>query len=468
MRPELEPPLGEAERSGAHSFVADLRYPSRGIHADLTTAINAAKSAFAELSELSVQSRKQLIAAIRTAALERVDELARRSVAETGLGRFEDKVLKNRLAINKTPGVELLEVSTMRCDEGICIEDLSPLGVIGVITPCTNPSETIINNAIGMIAAGNSMVICPHPSAREVSLYTVDLLNRACAHAGGPLSLINVLESPSQQQARELIVHPELETLTVTGGPAVVELAMGSKKNVIAAGPGNPPAVVDETADVAAAAQALVQGASFDNNVVCVDEKQVLCVAAVVDDLISNMQQQGAHLISAEELRHLEALVLKQACAGPRESVVDKSWVGKDAARYLDAIGVRYEDEPRLIIARTPDDHPFVWTELLMPILPIVSCPNADAAIDLALRTERGNRHTAVIHSHDIRNISKMSRLARVSVFVANGTGVDGLGAKGEGHTSFTIASPTGHGLTTARTFARRVRTTALGAFARA
>jgi acyl-CoA reductase-like NAD-dependent aldehyde dehydrogenase len=420
------------------------------------------------MSELSVFDRKRVIGAMRDAARSEASELARRSVAETGLGRFADKLKKHELAIEKTPGVEALEATTTRGDNGICIEDLAPWGVIGVITPSTNPTETIINNAISMLAAGNTMVICPHPAAREVSIHCVEILNRAIAAAGGPPNALNILAEPSLEQARALIVHPRIGTLTVTGGPAVVREAMASNKTVVAAGPGNPPAVVDETADLDLAARKLVAGASFDNNIVCVDEKQVVCVASIEEALIERMLGEGAYLLSAEELRRMERLVLKQARPGPEESIIDKAWVGKDAALLLDRIGVRVAHEPRLLIARTDNDHPFVWTELLMPILAVTTVPDADAAIELGIRTERNNQHTVVIHSNDVRRITKMSRLARASIVVANGSGIDGLGAAGEGYTSFTIASPTGHGLTTARTFARRLRTTAVGALARA
>jgi acyl-CoA reductase-like NAD-dependent aldehyde dehydrogenase len=449
------------------SSITELRPASRGIHASVTEAAHAANVAFNELSELSLADRKSLIAAIRHTARDQVRELSRRAVAETGLGRYEDKIQKHLLAIDKTPGVEILESTTLRGDDGICIEDLSPWGVIGVITPCTNPSETLINNAISMIASGNSLVICPHPAARDVSLFTVDLLNRAIAGAGGPRAVLHVLAEPSMDEARALIAHPDVRTLTVTGGPAVVRQAMGSGKNVIAAGPGNPPAVVDETADLDAAARQLIFGASFDNNIVCVDEKQVVCVESVVDELVERMIAQGAYLVSDEELRRLEALVLAEARPGPEESVVNKAWVGKDAACYLEQIGAKTGPDPRLIIARTEQLHPFVWTELLMPILAITTAPDADAAIDLGIQTERNNRHTMVIHSNDVRRITNMSRKSQASIFVANGCGVAGIGANGEGHTSFTIASPTGHGLTTARTFSRRLRTTAVGVLGR-
>jgi len=348
----------------------------------------------------------------------------------------------------------------MSGDRGLMLTEPAPFGVIGAIAPVTNPTSTIICNAIGMISAGNSVVFNSHPSAKRVSAATVQLIHRAIVAAGGPANVIACTAEPTIESAGQLMKHAKVRLLVVTGGPAVVKAAMNSGKRAICAGPGNPPAVVDASADIEKAGADVVFGHSFDNNIICVDEKEVIVVESVAEALKSAMKRAGAVELKAADLPRLEKVIFDQN-AGPRgHAVVNKKFVGKNAALILAELGISAGPEVRCILVEVPNDHPLIWTEQMMPVLPLTRVRTVDEAIDLAVQAEGGNFHTACMHSHDLPSLSRMARKCNCSIFIKNGCGVDGLAHRGEGYTSFTIASPTGEGLTTPRSFSRLRRCT--------
>jgi aldehyde dehydrogenase len=344
------------------------------------------------------------------------------------------------------------------------ITEYAPYGVIGSITPTTNPTSTIINNAIAMLSAGNTVTFNVHPSAKAVSIENVKLINRAVVAAGGPQDLVTCVAVPTLESAEELMAHPDVPVLLVTGGPGVVKAALRTPKKAIAAGPGNPPAVVDQTADVAKAAKDIVNGASFDNNIICVDEKTTIVVDTVADRLIQHMSAVGAYRLKEHELKRLERVIFKEMGPANKPGVMNPEFIGKDASVILNEIGVMAPEGTRLILAEVPKEHCLVWTEQMMPVMPIVRVKDVDAAIDLAFRSEHGFRHTASIHSTNVDAITRMARVMNCSIFVANGSNIAGLGSEGEGYTSFSIASPTGEGLTRPRTFSRVRRVSVVGA----
>ncbi|MEN8008318.1 MAG: aldehyde dehydrogenase family protein [Candidatus Krumholzibacteriota bacterium] len=429
-----------------------------GVFDTVDACIAAAGTAFVDLGAASLSRRDEIITAIRAAMREHGDELAKLAWEETGLGRYEDKILKNRLVTEKTPGTEALRPETTTGDNGLTLMEWAPFGVIGAITPTTNPTSTIICNTIGMLAAGNSVVFNVHPGAVRCSMATVRLINRAIVAAGGPANLVTAVGKPTIESATELMHHQGIDLLVVTGGPGVVQAAMKSGKRSVSAGPGNPPVVVDETADIAKAARDIVYGAGFDNNIICVDEKEVFVVAGVADELIAAMKANGAYVADQGEMARLEQEIFTEN-RGPRaHGVINKDLVGKNAGEILKRIGVTAGADTRLIIADVPEDHPLVWTEQLMPVLPVVRVPDVDRAIALAKEAEHGFGHSASMHSRNIDALSRMARVINTSIFVKNGPIVAGLGTGGEGHTSFTIASPTGEGLTYPVSFSRRRR----------
>jgi propionaldehyde dehydrogenase len=436
-----------------------------GIFSNINDAVEAAYNAFEEFKVVTLETRKKIIGNIRKISLEYKDIFSKMAQEETGMGRWEDKILKNELGINKTPGVEDIIPETYTDDNGLTLVERAPYGVIGSITPSTNPTVTIISNAIGMIAAGNAVVFNTHPSAKKVSASVISLLNKAIIEAGGPQNLLTCVENPTIESAKTLMTHPKVAIMVVTGGPAVVKTAMNSGKKVIAAGPGNPPVVVDETADIPKAGKAIVDGASFDNNVICICEKEVFVVESVADQLKAEMIKNGAYELKGEQIKKITDLVISEPGRQGFEGAANKKYVGKNANYIAKDIGLNLPDSIRLLICEVDKDHPLVWTEQLMPVMPIVRVKDVDTAIDLAFQAEHGFRHTAMMHSLHISKLSKMAKVMNCSIFIKNAPSYAGLGFGGAGFASFTIASPTGEGVTRARTFTRERRCTLVDHF---
>jgi acyl-CoA reductase-like NAD-dependent aldehyde dehydrogenase len=430
----------------------------KGVFPDMNSAVSAAAKAYQNLNTITLAKRNEIISSIREKMKEHGQELAELAHSETGLGRVEDKIQKNKLVTEKTPGIEILTPGAFSGDRGLTLIEPAPYGVIGAITPSTNPTSTIICNTIGMLAAGNAVVFNVHPAAKKVSNRNVHLLNEAIIAAGGPENLVTTLANPTIASAQELMQNPGIRLLVVTGGGAVVREAMASGKRAICAGPGNPPVVVDESADIANAAEYIVRGASMDNNIICVDEKEVFVVDKVYNQLLSEFRRHHAMVLSPEQVKQIENVIFTEIKGPGKPAVVEKSLIGKNVRVILEKMGISANDKLRLAIAPVPEDHPLVWTEQMLPVLPVVSMPNADAAIDIAKRAEHGFGHTATMHSRNIDNLSRMAREINCSIFVKNGPTVAGLGFGGEGYCSFSIASPTGEGLTNARSFSRERR----------
>lgn len=466
IRTIVERVVGELVSSGETAGrQAPPPFDGRGILETMDDAVQAACTSQRELIESSLELRKSIVRAMRAAALENARPLAELAVEETGLGRVEDKVQKNVLVAERTPGTEDLRPVAFSGDHGLTLVERAPYGVIGSITPSTNPSETIINNAIGMVAGGNTVVFNPHPGARVVSLTTIDILNRSISEAGGPRALLYAVSEPSIETAQSLMQHSDVGLLVVTGGPAVVRAAMESGKKVIAAGPGNPPVVVDETADVDRAARDIIAGASFDNNIVCIAEKEIIAVRDVADELRAALTAAGAVELKGQAVERLTQAVLEENRGAEGSSLLKRHLIGRNVDAILAEAGLSCPSGTRLAFFVTDIDHPLVWTEQMMPVIPMVIVESALEAIELAKRVERGNRHTAVMHSKNIEHLSRMARAMDCSIFVKNGPSFAGLGFGGEGFTTFTIASPTGEGLTSARTFTRERRCTLVDYF---
>jgi acyl-CoA reductase-like NAD-dependent aldehyde dehydrogenase len=433
---------------------------SHGLFADVDTAVAAARQAFEQYQSVPLSSRERIIEAMRQVTLANLRPLSEYAVAETGLGRVADKLKKNELCARKTPGPEILRPIAFTGDHGLTVIDRAAYGVIGSITPTTNATETIINNGISMLAGGNAVVFNTHPSAWRTCAYFIDLLNQAIVQAGGPSNLLCNIAEPTIDSAQKLMTHKGVRLLAVTGGGPVVKAAMTSGKRAIGAGPGNPPAVVDETANLNTAARGIIEGASIDNNIVCVAEKEICAVGKIADGLKSELQKLGCYLLNERQVSALEKVILTDGGAH-----VNKAWVGKNAGVIGKQIGVQVGDDCRLLLAELPEAHPFVQHELLMPVIGLVRYPDVAAAIAGAVRCEHGFGHTAVMYSTNLEALSAMARTINVSIFVKNGSSLAGLGFHGEGYTSFTIASPTGEGMTTALSFTRERRCTLKDSF---
>ena len=424
----------------------------KGVFADMNEAIEAAKKAQKYIHRMSMDQREQIIASIRKKTRENAEILARMGVEETGMGNVPHKILKHQLVAEKTPGTEDITTTAWSGDRGLTLVEMGPFGVIGAITPTTNPSETIICNTIGMIAGGNSVVFNPHPKAIKTSLFAINMLNEASLEAGGPENIAVTVMKPTMDTSKIMTSHKDIQLIVATGGPGVVTAVLSSGRRGIGAGAGNPPALVDETAEIRKAAEDIVNGCTFDNNLPCIAEKEIVAVDSVVSELMHYMiSEQGCYLASDEEVEKLVNTVLT-----PKG--LNRNCVGRDAKTLLGMIGVTVPDNIRCIIFEGEKEHPLISEELMMPILGIVRAKDFDDAVEKAVWLEHGNRHSAHIHSKNVDHITTYAKAIDTAILVKNAPSYAALGFGGEGYCTFTIASRTGEGLTSASTFTKRRR----------
>lgn len=423
-----------------------------GIFDDMNQAIEAAKEAQLVIKKMSMDQREKIISAIRKKTIENAETLARMAVEETGMGNVGHKILKHQLVAEKTPGTEDITTTAWSGDRGLTLVEMGPFGVIGAITPCTNPSETIICNTIGMLAGGNTVVFNPHPAAIKTSNFAVKLINEASLMAGGPANIACSLVKPTLDSSKIMMSHKDIPLIAATGGPGVVTAVLQSGKRGIGAGAGNPPALVDETADIRKAAEDIVNGCTFDNNLPCIAEKEVVAINSIADELINFMvKEQGCYAITKEQQDKLTSVVITS-------KGLNRNCVGKDAKTLLRMIGIEVPSNIRCIIFEGEKEHPLISEELMMPILGIVRAKNFEDAVEKAVWLEHGNRHSAHIHSKNVDRITTYAKAIDTAILVKNAPSYAAIGFGGEGFCTFTIASRTGEGLTSASTFTKRRR----------
>lgn len=427
-----------------------------GIFEDMNEAIAAAKVAQKKLRQMPLETRDQIIDKIREKIMANKEILARMAVEETGMGKVGHKILKHELVAKKTPGTECIKIDAWSGDQGLTLVERGPYGVIGAITPSTNPSETVFCNGIGMIAAGNTVVFNPHPGATKTANFAVSLINEAAKEVGEFENLAVSIRKPTLESGDILFKHPDIDLLVATGGPGIVKVILQSGKKGMAAGAGNPPVLVDETANIRKAAEDIVNGASFDNNLPCIAEKEVIVVDEVADELIYYMlAENDCYMLRGEEINRLANTVLIEKNG---KYMLNRDFVGRDASVILKAIGIDAPEQTKCIIFEGCKENLLIKEELMMPILGIVRVKDVDEGIETAVLLEGGNRHSAHMHSSNVNNLTKYGKALDTAIFVKNAPSYAGIGFGGEGFTTFTIASKTGEGLTNALSFTRARR----------
>jgi len=434
---------------------------SFGVYEKMEDACEAAHRSFEKLRELGVSARRKAINVIRKMCVAKAEEWGTIEFNETKIGRLDHKIEKLKICGDLVPGVEFLERMAFSGDFGLTVIDYAPWGVIGAVTPSTHSVPTLTGNAINMIAAGNAVVFNTHPAAAQVAALAIRGYNEGIFQETGISDLLTTVVKPTLDTFDIMCKHPKVKLLCVTGGPAVVAAAMKVGKRAICAGPGNPPVVVDETADFDNAAKCIIQGASYDNNLLCIGEKEVFVVDSVADKLYAALKKAGAVQLDTQQIDALadKAFVFPQGKgAGCPHPVVNRDLVGRDAAVLAKAIGLNVPANTQLLFGETKADHIFVDEEQMMPFIPIVRVPNVDVAIEEAIKAEHNYKHTAIMHSQNIRNLTKMAQAVDTTLFIKNGPCMTGLGLGGEGFLSFSVATPTGEGVTTPMTFTRSRR----------
>jgi aldehyde dehydrogenase len=435
-----------------------------GVFQDVGEAVAAAAKAQKAFEARGLDDRRKAVACIRRICSERAEELGREELEETKIGRLAHKIDKLKVVADRIPGVEFLRTDAFSGEHGIAVQEYAPFGVIGVITPVTHSLPTLACNAINMLAAGNALVCNPHPSGARIAVKGTRLFNQAIHDAIGIDNLITIIETPTLESAQAIFDHRDVRLLCVTGGPAVGRAALRSPKRAIVAGPGNPPVVVDETADLDNAARSIIEGAAYDNNLLCIGEKEVFAVAAIFDDLMEAMTRCKAVRLDTKQVEALTKVAFVAAGDDKKKRVVNKDLLGQDAAVLAEGAGFPVPRDTELLFGETDEHNPFVHEEQMMPFVPFVRVRDVDEAIALAKKYEHGFKHTSVIHSRNVETITRMGRELDTTLYVQNGPSTAGLGSGGEGYLSFSIATPTGEGVTTPLTFTRQRRSTTVGA----
>ncbi|MDR3719016.1 MAG: aldehyde dehydrogenase EutE [Bryobacteraceae bacterium] len=427
-----------------------------GVFATVDEAVKAAAEAQKRIAALSLDERGRIVGIIKRMCAENASEWGRIELEETGLGRLDHKIekLKN---VRNAVGVEALQTSARSDTTGLLVIERAPWGVIGMVLPATHSVPTMATNAINVIAAGNTAIFSPHPAGAKVAALALRAFNHEIERQLGIANAITTVANASIRSAEEIFHHPGIALITVTGGPSVVRAASKSGKRVIAAGPGNPPVVVDETADLDNAAKSIVTGASFDNNLLCIAEKEVFVVAPVFDAFISAMKRAGAYELNVAAIDRLTqaAFTFDTDAKGCGRAHLKKDLIGKDVSVLAAAAGVQVPAGTDLLFGQTSEDHAFVQEEQMMPFVPIVRVPDVDAGIAASVKAEHNYRHTALIHSRNMHNVTKMAKAMNTTLFVANAPCAAALGADAPSYMSFSIATPTGEGVTTPLTFTR-------------
>ena len=433
-----------------------------GVFDRMEDAIAAAKTAFEDFKKYSIRERERLISIIRRVTRDHAEEFSKLIYDETGMGVYKDKILKHRNCAKNTPGTEDLTSRSWSGEKGVCFEEYAPFGVIGSITPSTHPIETMANNTMIMVAGGNTVVFNPHPGAKKCTAYAMQVYQKAVVAGGFPENIFTCVKNPTLETANIMFNHPDISLLSITGGPGVVKAAMASNKKVVAAGPGNPPVLVDETADVDHAAECIIKGGSFDNNILCIAEKQVFVVESVFDRFINAMIRAGG--IQLDDINFKLLCEKAFVPTGKGGHMVNRDLVGRSASHIADLVRVNVPEGTKMLFAVTDFNNIFVQEEQMMPVMPIVKVKNFKEGLDCCVKSEHGFHHTALIHSKDMDRITEFARTMNTTIVVSNGYSNQGDGPDdGEAYMAFTIATPTGEGVTSPRNFCRIRRLSVAG-----
>ena len=447
----------DADIEARKAFVAQYDKDYIGVFQTAEEALEAAREAQKTLmKDFTVEDRQRFIDAAKVKFSAHLEEMSLLERIETGYGRYEDKLKKNGGSYANTVGTESIPVMTYTGSKGLTMEYFAPFGVVGGITPVTNPSSTIYANSRHNVAVGNAIIFNPHPAARVCSKWSVGLFNEAVVEAGGPANLCVTTDYPTMGTLDVIMKCPFVKLLVGTGGPAMVKTLMTSGKKIIAAGDGNPPCIVDSSADVEKAVVGIIGSSVMENNIMCTAEKEIFVVADVYDKFIAALEKQRTRHLTTEESE-----ILIKECLLPNPDgtySANKKYVGKDAAVILNAVGIKEDGDPLMAFFETDLMNPFVQTEQMMPIIPVVKCKDFEEALENAVFTENDRKHSASIWTKDLYHATEYGRRINTTVFAMNGGTTAPFGVDGSGTNAPTIATPTGEGITGPHAYARRRR----------
>ena len=375
----------------------------------LIERVKKAQKIFATFTQEQVDA---IFKAAATAADKARIPLAKMAVEETGMGVVEDKIIKNHFAseyiYNKHKGAKTCGIVKEDKANGIKIV-AEPLGVIAGVVPTTNPTSTAIFKALIALKTRNAIIFSPHPRAKNCTIAAAKLVLDAAVAAGAPEDIIGWIDVPSIDLSNQLMKHPHVDCILATGGPGMVKAAYSSGKPALGVGPGNTPAVIDETADIKMAVSYILMSKTFDNGMICASEQAIVAVKDVYEEVKKELQYRGAYILNEKEAEKVSKIILTEA------GTVNPKIVGQPAYKIAELAGVTVPQSAKVIVGEELEvnvANPFAH-EKLSPVLALYKAKDFDNAIDMAhdLVILGGAGHTSVLYT-DARTQDRINYFA--------------------------------------------------------
>lgn len=409
---------------------------------DLLKEAKAAQEIYATFSQEQID---EIVKEISFEARRHEEELAKMANEETGFGRFEDKILKNRLAAvgvyetikdQKTVGI------LKECKEEGIMEVGVPMGIIAALIPSTNPTSTTIYKIMIALKAGNAVIISPHPNAKNCIIKTAEYLIKAAERKGAPKGLIGVIKTPTLQATNELMKHKLTSLILATGGEAMVHAAYSSGTPAIGVGPGNGPSYIEKSADIKLAVKRIMDSKTFDNGVICASEQSIVTEEVIKDQVIEEFKKQGAYFLNKDE-RNKVAKILMRA-----NNTMNPQIVGKTALYVAATAGITVPTNTRVLISIETEVSMFnpFSREKLCPVLGFYVEKDWEQACMkcIEILKNEGIGHTMSLHSNNVHVIREFSLKKPVSRLLVNTpAALGGVGATTNLPPAFTLGCGT-------------------------
>jgi len=394
---------------------------------DLMNIAFASQKIFAEFDQAQVD---RVIESMARTGMENARHLAKMAVDETGMGVLEDKIVKNEFAAGDVyeyiKGMKTVGIIKEDKELGV-IEIAAPMGVVIGIIPTTNPTSTILYKAMIALKSRNAIVFSPHPRATKCCMEAAMLMEKAAVAAGAPKGLINCLSVSTKEATDELMKHKYAAVILATGGSAMVKAAYSSGTPALGVGPGNVPAFIERSANIADAVQKIIESKTFDNGTICASEQAVVTELIIAEKVIEELKKQGAYLVTGAEIEALERTVIQ-----PNGGVNPKV-VGQSPRTIADLAGITIPAGTRVIMARMDGvgkEYP-LSAEKLCPVLALYIEKDWKKACErcFELLSYGGLGHSLVIHSQNdavIREFAMKKPVFRILVNTPSSFGAIG------------------------------------------
>ena len=388
----------------------ELHYTSVTTSQELTEALNRCRQAQMLFASYTQEQVDKIFLAAATAANKMRIPLAKQAVSETGMGVVEDKVIKNHYAAEY---IYNAYKNTKTC--GIIEEDTAfgiqriaePIGVVAAVIPTTNPTSTAIFKALICLKTRNAIIISPHPRAKNCTIAAAKVVLEAAVAAGAPEGIISWIDEPSLELTNQ--VMREADLILATGGPGMVKAAYSSGKPALGVGPGNTPAVIDDSADLVLAVSSIIHSKTFDNGMICASEQSVVVLDSVYETVKAEFVRRGCHILDENQLQKVRNTILINGA-------LNAKIVGQSAWTIAKLAGISVPETTKILIGEvTSTDLSEAFAhEKLSPVLAMYRAADFSDALDKAdtLVKDGGFGHTASVYLDPVQAKEKLDAFA--------------------------------------------------------